>query len=134
MAELTGKDLYIAWQTSAGTFVLSTDYRTMSTNPTIGLADFTAGSDADRTYGVTVKDGTYDWSGLYQAAGTALVSALDPGTGGTLTISPEGTASGKPKQTFPAIAMGAKMNYQYDNVIEVTCSFQKNGAITNSSN
>lgn len=133
MAEITGKNAYWTWVHTGGTVVLSTDYRTLSTNPTIGLADSTAGSDADRTYLVTVKDGTYDWSGLYQAAGTVLKAALREGTEGTLNLSPEGTASGKPKEAIPCIALGAKMNYQYDNVIEVTCSFQKNGAVVESS-
>ncbi len=128
MAEITGKDLNIQWAYSGGTVVLSTDFRTLSVNPSIDLAETTAGSDADKTYIATIKDTTIEYSGLYQAGGTALRNALEAGTGGTLIISPEGTTTGKSKESYPAIAMGAKMNIPYNEVVEISCTFQKNGA------
>jgi len=128
MADYTGKNLYAAWVYSGGTVVLSTDFRTVSTAPTVGLADVTAGGDTDRTYIATIKDDVVSYAGLHQAAGTVLKTSLEAGTGGTLILGPEGTATGKPKESYPAIAMGAKMNYPYDNVVEISCDFQKNGA------
>ena len=127
MAEITGKDLVATWAYSGGTVKLNTDFRTLSINPNIDLAETTAGADTDKTYIPTIKDATIEWSGLYQSAGTALVNALEAGTGGTLTVYPEGTASGKQKDIYPAIAMGAKINVPYADVVEISCTFQKNG-------
>ena len=127
MAEITGKNLVATWAYSGGTVNLNTDFRTLSINPNIDLAETTAGADTDKTYIPTIKDATIEWSGLYQSDGTALVSALEAGTGGTLTVYPEGTASGKQKDIYPAIAMGAKINIPYADVVEISCTFQKNG-------
>jgi hypothetical protein len=127
MAEITGKNLVVTWAYSGGTVNLNTDFRTLSINPNIDLAETTAGADTDKTYIATIKDATIEWSGLYQSAGTALVRALEAGTGGTLTVYPEGTASGKQKDIYPAIAMGAKINIPYADVVEISCTFQKNG-------
>jgi len=128
MAEHTGAALAVSFIHAAGTLVLNTDYRSLSNSPTIGLVKSTAGSDADETYLTTQKDGKYSWKGLSQTAGTVLENALVEGTQGTLIIGREGTASGKPKETVPVISMGANYNYPYDNVVEITCDFQKNGA------
>jgi hypothetical protein len=128
MAEYTGKDLYLAWIHSGGTLVLSTDYRSFGEAPSIGMVDASAGADTHRTYLTTLKDGTYDYAGVHQTAGTVLKAALTEGAYGTLIIGPEGTATGKPKDTVPAISMGAQMSYPYDNIVEISVSFQKNGA------
>ena len=128
MAEITGNNLVANWVYSGGTVALNTDFRTLSINPNIDLAETTAGADTDKTYIPTIKDATIEWSGLYQSAGTALVRALEAGTNGTLTVYPEGTASGKQKDIYPAIAMGAKINVPYADVVEISCTFQKNGA------
>lgn len=130
MAEITGKNLVAQWVSGGGTILLNTDFRTLSINPNIDLAETTAGADADKTYIATIKDATIEWSGLYQSKGTALMTALEAGTGGTLIIYPEGTATGFPKESYPAIAMGAKMNVPYADVVEISCTFQKNGAKT----
>jgi len=127
MAKITGKNLVATWAYSGGTVDLNTDFRTLSINPNIDLAETTAGADTDKTYIATIKDATIEWSGLYQSKGTALMNALEAGTGGTLIIYPEGTASGYPKETYPAIAMGAKINVPYADVVEISCTFQKNG-------
>lgn len=128
MAEYTGSALYATFISSAGTAVLNTDYRTLNTDPTIGLVKSSAGSDADETYLTTLKDGKYSWKGVAQAGGTVLESQLVEGLSGTLTIGREGTASGKSKETVPVISLGAKFNYPYDNIVEISCDFQKNGA------
>jgi hypothetical protein len=127
MAEITGKNLVATWAYSGGTVNLNTDFRTLSINPNIDLAETTAGADTDKTYIATIKDATIEWSGLYQSEGTALMTALEAGTGGTLTVYPEGTAAGKQPDIYPAIAMGAKLNIPYADVVEISCTFQKNG-------
>ena len=128
MAEFTGQNAVCSFIHAGGTLVLNTDYRTISTAPTIGLADASAGNDLDKTYLTTLKDGKYSWKGVAQTGGTVFRSALVEGTQGTLIIGEEGTAAGKPKETVPVISMGAQFNIQYDNVVEISCEFQKNGA------
>jgi hypothetical protein len=128
MTEHTGSALVASFIHAGGTLVLNTDYRTLGTSPTIGLVKASAGSDTDETYLTTLKDGKYSWKGLSQVGGTVLESALVEGTKGTLIIGREGTTTGAPKETVPVISMGGQYNYPYDNVIEISCDFQKNGA------
>lgn len=132
MAEFTGKNLAASFIYSGGTIDLAADFRSFSKAPSIGMVDASAGSDADRTYLTTLKDGTYSWGGVVQAVGTAIRDALVEGTSGTLEIGEEGTAAGNPKESVPVIAMGAQYNIPYDNVVEISCQFQKNGARTSS--
>ena len=128
MSDYTGRNLYMTFIHPAGTVVLNTDYRSVNTDEQIDLVDVAAGSDTDRTYKIAIKDGSIAYAGLHQAAGTAIKQALEAGNIGTVILSPEGTASGKPKETYPVISMGAKMAYPYAGAVEVSCSFQKNGA------
>jgi hypothetical protein len=128
MPEYTGGSLFASFINPGGTLVLSTDYRTITSAPTIALVKSTAGSDADETYLVTQKDGKYSWKGVAQTSGTVLENQLLEGTQGTLIIGREGTVAGKVKETVPVIAMGADFNYPYDGIVEVSCDFQKNGA------
>jgi len=128
MAEYTGNAMYMTFISAAGTTVLSADYRTLSTAPVIGLVQAAAGNDVDQTYLTTLKDGKYSWKGVGQTGGTVLESALLEGTAGTLVIGREGTASGKPKETCPVISMGAQFNFPFDNIVEISCDFQKSGA------
>jgi hypothetical protein len=128
MPAYRGSSLNISWVTSAGTVDLSGDFRTVSYNPSIDLVDQTAGSDSQKTYIAGLKDGQISFSAVMQAGGTLLTNSLVEGTGGTLFVSPEGTASTKQKITLPAIAMGARYNIPYADIVEVSCDFQQNGA------
>jgi len=129
MAEYTGQNLVASFVHPSGTLTLNTDYRSLSTSPSIGMVDASAGSDANRTYLTTLKDGKYSYRGVAQTAGTVLQAALLPGVIGTLIIGAEGTATGAQKETCPVISMGAAYNYPYDNIVEISCDFQANGAV-----
>jgi hypothetical protein len=126
--EFSGSALVLSWVHPSGTVTLGADYRTFSTAPSIGMVQTTAGSDADHTYLVTVKDGAYSFSGVAQNSGTVLENALVEGTFGTLIIGREGTVAGKPKETVPAFSKGATFALKYDDVTEITCEWQKSGA------
>ena len=128
MTTITGENLYVQWIYSGGTVVLSGDYTQFTYTPSVELLDESAGSDTDRTYVPRLKDKTMSLSARHQAAGTALFESLDEGTSGTITWSPEGTATGKRKYTIPAISQGASMNIPYANLVEISCTFQGNGA------
>ena len=131
MAEITGKDLIVKWATAAGgTIDLSGDYRTLSYKPSIGMANATAGSDAFESYIATVKDTQVSLTAVYQSAGTATEDALLEGTFGTLTIQPEGTATGKRKYTIPAFALGANFDWKYNDTVELKVEFQGSGTRT----
>jgi len=128
MADYTGVNLFLSFAGSGGTVTLSTEYRSLSTNPSVGLVDVSAGSDTFKTYLTTLKDGSFEYSGLMQTLGTAVTNALREGIAGTLTIGPEGTVAGKPRETYPVITLGPKLNYPYSDVVEVSATFQQNGA------
>ena len=125
--EFSGKNLYMTWVHAGGTVVMSGDYRTCTYEPSIDLYDATAGSDANKSYIAGVKDGRVSVSLVAQEDGTVLTNAVVEGTPGTLYISPEGTASGNRKMTIPAIALGARFNIPYNDVVETQIDFQQNG-------
>jgi len=130
MAEnnITGKDAYISWVWTGGTLNLAADYRTLALNESVDTAETTAGADTHKTYLATIKSATIDYSGLFPTGGTVLYAALAAGMSGTLTVAPEGTASGKVSHAYPAISLGATYDTPYADVVTVNCTFQSNGA------
>jgi len=132
MAEnnITGKDAVITWVWSGGTVTLNTDYRSVSMSESVGLADTTAGNDTHSTSIPTIKSASISYSGLYPSgtAGTAIIAALGAGEEGTLTIYPEGTASGNLSRVYPAIVTGPSLDTPYSDVVAISCTFASNGA------
>ena len=130
MAEnnITGKDAVISWVWSGGTVNLATDYRSVSIKENVDTAETTAGADTHKTYLPTIKSANIDYSGLFPTGGTALYASLTAGIQGTLTVAPEGTASGKDSKAYPGICMGATYDTPYADVVTVNCTFQSNGA------
>jgi hypothetical protein len=132
MTKYSGKDCYIAWIHAGGTAVLSDDFRDISEKPSVKLSDASAGDDEDETFVATIKGGLISYSGLLSAGGTVVINSLVEGAVGTIIIGPEGTATGKPKRTYPAISMGPVQRHPYSDIAEVTCDFTKNGALVKS--
>lgn len=128
MVGITGQNTSISWVWSGGTVSLDTDYRSANYDTTIEMYDQTAGADQYKTYITGVKDGSFSYGGVFQSGGTAIVAALERGNSGTIIYGPEGTAVGKEKITIPAISKGAKRNNPFNNLIEISCDFQQNGA------
>ena len=130
MAEnnIVGKDAVISWVWTGGTVNLATDYRSVSVKENVDTAETTAGADTHKTFLPTIKSATIDYSGLFPTGGTVLYAALAAGMSGTLTVAPEGTASGKVSKAYPAISMGATYDTPYADVVTVNCTFQSNGA------
>ena len=89
MAEYSGTSLYLKF----GSQVLSADYRTFEPSEEMKLAVATAGADAAESHIVVRKDGRATCELVDQTAGTALWTAVVPGTSGTLEWGPEGTSS-----------------------------------------
>lgn len=132
--EFSGSALVFQWIWSGGTATLSGDQRTVSLSPSVDFADTTAGSDARRTRLPTLKDASVSYSGLAQGGGTATEDALAEGNQGTIILQPEGTAAGKRKYTIGAFSQGAKYNYPYSDVVEMTCDFVGDGNYTRGTN
>lgn len=133
MAEFTGVNLVLSWITTAGTQSLGGDYRTVSWNPSVAYADITAGSDTHIGRLPTLKDATATVT-LVDNGGTASYAALATGTGGTLIIQPEGTATNKRKITFPCYSDGAVPSYTYNDTTTVSVNFTGNGSFTDGTN
>lgn len=129
MAAFSGKALFLSFAGSAGTVTLSGDFTQVTLNPSVALYEETAGADTSRSFVTGEEDHTLSFAARHQAGGTALVNALRQGVKGTVTIAPEGTASGKQKITLPVIAQGASINIPYNNVVDLSSTFQGNGDI-----
>ena len=125
--KITGKNAVITWTSTEGTVTLNTDYRSITQSPGVDLADCTAGADAYKKYIATIKDATIEYAGLLGTGGSATLDALEPGVEGTLLVQPEGTASGAPSTSYPAICMGAQVSTPYADVVEIAVTFQANG-------
>ena len=126
MAEYTGKNLYVAF----GTTDISGSYRRLTVNEETGLADASGGSDANRTYVATLKDGTADYEAVDQTSGTVIWAAVAPASEGTLEWAPEGTTATYPRHYVNAIIQSRNREMPYDDVVAISCSFQFSGVVT----
>lgn len=131
MAAFSGSACYISWVWSGGTSVLSTDYKSINITPTVALLDATAGADTHIQRIKSLLDVSAQLTYVEQSDATAFALALSAGNIGTLTVGPEGTASGKPKMVFSAICGGAQKPITFNGIIEVTCTFTGDGGTTN---
>lgn len=126
MAEYTGSGFYLKFNTT----VLSPDYRSFSEEHTQDSVEASAGSDTRRTYLATLTDGNLSVDMVAQAAGTAMWSALTPGTSGSIEWGPEGTASGKAKHTATAFVAKRTRDLAYDDIVTLSVEFQFQTAVT----
>lgn len=124
----TGQDLIVSWIYSGGTVTLNTDYRTLSYSPNAEQIDATAGGDAVKNWIAGFVDGDISYSGLMSSGGTAVTNALAENTRGTLIVQPEGTAAGKQKITLPALSMGVRYEWPYNDVVAISVDFKQIGA------
>ena len=128
MAEYTGSALYLKF----GSTVLSSDFRSFDTDESMDLADATAGADTYKNWLSTVADGSATCQLVDQAGGSALWTAIAPGTSGTLEWGEEGTTSTKPKHTVNAVVKGRTKSRPYADVVVLNVSFQFKAAPTDS--
>ena len=128
--EYAGSACYVTWVYSGGTVVAYTDARNFNYSPSIDFIDATAGADVNRKRLNSFKDGQASLSSLAQYDGTAFVTACAEGNGGTLTWSPAGTATGRPKSYAAFIAQGVTVTSPYLDVTTYDVSWQQNGART----
>lgn len=127
----TGKDLYAQFICAAGTIALTGDQRTLTVDREVDMVDITAGSEADKSYKATIKDGSASVEVLDQAgvAATDIEVAMPEGTSGTLIYAPQGTVTGKPKRGFVALVKSVGVEYPYSDVVVYKIDFQKSGSV-----
>lgn len=131
MTAFSGSAMYLAWVWTSGTVTLHGDFRQFDWTPTLSLIDSTAGSDTFREYiGGIGEGGDISLSTVLQTGSTALITALARGNAGTILYGPEGTATGKPKSTIPAISKGPAYSQPYDDIVEFKVSWQQSAAET----
>jgi len=126
MAGITGSALWLSF----GGVELDTDFRDFGVDEEIGLVDQSAGSDANRTYLTTLKDGTSTSSIVFQSDNTQVWDAIVPGTEGTLKWAPEGTAANNVKHYVNAIVSNRSQALPYADLVVIDVSWQYSGAVT----
>lgn len=130
MTAYAGSALSVQWISTGGTTVLTGDFRTFTYTPTTDFIDATAGSDTFRQRIPSFSDATAKFTAVQQAGGTALVNALAEKTYGTVIVGPEGTVTGKQKMSFAAYSGGVQYSIPFDDIVEITITFQQDGART----
>jgi len=126
MTSITGGALYCAFKG----VVLDTDFRSFSAAEDGGVVDASGGSDANRTYLTTLKDGTASLGIMMQAGDTATWTAVAPLASGTLEWAAEGTAATKPRHYVQAIVISRERSMAYDDLVVADVEFQFNGSVT----
>lgn len=127
MAGLTGTNLYLIF----GSTVLDTDYRSFSATEEGGLVDASAGSDTNRTYLTTLKDGSASATIVVQSGDTNTWDAVAPQTSGSLIWALEGTTTGKRHYDVDAIVASREVSMEYADLIVGDIEFQFSGAVSN---
>ena len=132
MPAYSGSALFATWISAspAGTVQLNTDYQTMTYTPSVDKIDTTAGADTAKEFILGMKDGNATYVGIQQAGATALIPLLAEGVMGTLTIAPEGTATGKQKLIMPAMSEGITWNWAYNDKVTINISWSQTAART----
>ncbi|SRR5260221_5090609 len=124
-----GGNLFVQWVYPGGTVTVTGDQTEFTVERSAQQLDVTAGSEADRSYILGLKDKKFTLK-LYDtaAAGSALAAALKEGVAGTLTWGPQGSGSGLPKFAVAANVDSHKADFKFDDKVMLDIGFQGTGA------
>jgi hypothetical protein len=126
MPAFSGSAMYLAWIWTGGTVPLNTDFRKFDWSPSLAMIESTAGPDSFREYIAGIGEGgDISLEVVMQSGGTAMLTALARGNAGTLLYGPEGTVTGKPKSTIPAISKGPAYSQPFDDIVTLKVTFQQ---------
>jgi hypothetical protein len=132
---IAGPTMVLSFAGTAGTSSLAADYRTVTWTPSVAYVDSSAGADTHVGRLTALKDSTAAVTLVAQATtGTSLIAPLAAGVYGTLTIQPEGTATGRRKITMPAYSDGPVIEFPYNEICVISCGFTGSGAFTDATN
>lgn len=129
MATWNGDELVATWTRHDGTATLTGIQRELTFNSSMDFADHSGGTVHYRRRKKTIGDYDAQIVTLWDTSnlGTAAMTLLADGNEGTLNIAPLGTATGKPKGTYPMVVENKELPIPYDDGIIVTLSFLANG-------
>lgn len=101
------------------------DVRDFSPDRSIDTVEFTAGRDTDKSYGVTQKDVSGNFT--YVTLGTDDTVKFYEGLYGTLEWASFGTVAGQPRYAFMAFVTGVSDPISYNGEETIDVSWQKSG-------
>lgn len=125
MAHYSGSALYVSF----GGTVITGDQKSVDWEESVKLIDTTAGADVAESFVTGTTSASISWDSLFNdaAAGSAMARAVAVKNSGTLIIGPLGTAAGMPKFSCLAISETLSMKMPYDDALEFSGSFTRNG-------
>jgi len=134
MSKYTGNALYVEWIHSGGTTTLANAtsgpaYKSVSLDFSIDLDDATAGGNTVREHLATIKDFTIEYTAAERTVDSAVLSALQVGTRGTLTIGPRGNSTGMPKYSVVAVVESFSTEFSFDSHTEYSVTWRAAGEI-----
>jgi predicted secreted protein len=136
MPEFRGTALVIQFfPNTGGTITLQDQFRALRLRSETATIDVSAGSTNWREYAAGLSAWGAHYDGLNNGAasplGTADIAALR-GAGGTLRLSPHGTAIGNIRYQGAVITTRLDQHYPYDDLASVTIVWQGSGALVES--
>ncbi len=128
MATFNGDACLVRWTNSGGTATLTGLQRSVELDISMDTADHTGGTHDYRRRKATVGDFTLEVEVLWEGTGgSAANAAIAMGGEGTIELGPLGSASGRPKGTYPVICVGKTLPMPFDGELLQTFSFEGNG-------
>lgn len=127
MAKYTGKDMVV----KLGTVDVSGQGRSFEVAQSADEVDVTTYGSDDKEFiaGMIERTGTLEV--LDDDTNTLIRNATKPGTSGSLTWFPQGTASGNPKfSVATAVVLGQDLSYPYDDAVVMSINLRLSGAVT----
>lgn len=119
----------LSYTVLAGSLTISNDMTEISIDAKIRTEERTAGNDTDASYNSTINEGKVTMK-LFDTGefGTALQTAMRPGSTFNLYVYPKGNTSGKPVVSFPFLVTDYKLPVKFDKNVEIEIQGLKNGA------
>lgn len=129
MTKYSGEDLVITWQGHD----ISGVSRALEIEEETTEIDVTAYGSEDYEYITTKKKqrrGSFTVMDSRGSAGTMLEALLNAGQSGTLTWSPEGTATGNRLKTVEAVILRSRKSYPHDDAVSFSTEIRLSGGVT----
>lgn len=127
MAKYTGKDMVVKF----GTFNVAGQGRNLEVSQSGDEIDVTTYGSTDKEFITGFVDRTATLEVLDDSTVSALRVAMKPGSTGSLTWFPIGTASGNPKlSAATAVVTGQDLQYPYDDAVLMNVTMRISGTVT----
>ena len=127
-----GTAMVVSWNALA----ITGEYRRVTINQTVNDADGTSGVDTEIRHMPTQTNANValEMTAMSGTAGTALWTAMQPRTSGTLIVQPEGTAANMRKYTVTGYIQTFNENIPYNEAVIWTATIFPDAAVTRATN